>query len=96
MATRRRRTTKPVEPPSEQVLDENASIEALMSAALADTFEAIQKAEEEKEVDGFFDPSFYVKPVPIQSQPPEAAPLLKNRQPRYLERQTRQPRRRTR
>ena len=48
--------------------DEEKAIEALMSMALADTFEAIYKAEEEKGVEDFFDPGFYQRDVRLPAR----------------------------
>ncbi len=60
--------------------EEEQAIEAIMSMALADTFEALQKAEEEKGVDDFFDPSFYSAPKPVIPQERPA------KRPRYIPR----------
>lgn len=60
--------------------EEEQAIEVIMSMALADTFEAIQKAEEEKGVDDFFDPGFYSAPKPVI---PQERPV---KRPRYIPR----------
>lgn len=57
--------------------EEEKAIEVVMAMALADTFDAIQRAEEEKGVDGFFDPDFYTQPIhhPAQVVPAKKKPI---------------------
>lgn len=111
---RRRPNPRPVETPTEPTHEEmlevaaereaeateeeEHAIEALMSMALADTFEAIYKAEEEKGIEDFFEPTPQVSQVvrvpvvltpPSAPAPPPAARL--KREPRYLIRQNRHP-----
>jgi len=43
--------------------EEEKAIEVFLAMAAADTFEALQKAEEEKGVADFFDPGFYKQEV---------------------------------
>ncbi len=102
MATRRRRTqpSTPVEPTheemlelavereAEQVVEEEVPMEVIMSAALCDTFEAIQKAEEEKGVADFFDPGSYKEEVRAPAEPTGFVPEVPKKQPRFILRDT--------
>jgi hypothetical protein len=106
MATRRRRTTQPltsapeaVEPTHEEMLEiaeereaeeEEVAVEVFLAMAAADTFEALQRAEEEKGLDGFFDPDFYKQevrhPAPEQPAPPVVHVQPVEPRPRYIPR----------
>lgn len=91
MATRRRRTTpRTVETTPEstheemleiaaereaEAVEEKQAIEAFVIAAAADTFEALQAAEEEKGVADFFDPDSYKTEVRLPAvETPYVAP----------------------
>lgn len=96
MASRRRRSTatnsefvEETLPTHEEMLEiaeehedaeEEASIEALLAMAVADTFEALQKAEEESGVDDFFDPDFYNQPI---HYPAQVVPAKKKPRPNH-------------
>lgn len=68
--------------------EEEAAIEVFLAASLADTFEALQKAEEEKGIDDFFDPSFYEQevrhPAPGTSFRPAVPPPTPEPRPRFI------------
>jgi hypothetical protein len=57
--------------------EEEKAMEVFLAMAAADTFEALQKAEEEKGLDGFFDPHFYETPAP-------APQTRREKRPRYI------------
>lgn len=74
---------------------EQEEIQELMDAALYDAFEIIQKAEEEKGIENFFEPApaQQIRPPAVSTgvvpPPPEPKPLLSMREPRYLTRESR-------
>lgn len=72
-----------------EIAEEEKAIEVLMSMALADTFEALQAAEEEKGIDNFFDPGSYVQPVrlPAEVVPARPKPKAKHTTQRIINRQ---------
>lgn len=65
---------------AEEREDEAQAIEVFMSMALADTFEALQKAEEESGTADFFDPDFYNQPI---HHPAQVVPAKKKSRPNH-------------
>jgi len=64
--------------------EEEQAIEVLMSMALADTFEAIYKAEEEHGVEDFFEPTPAPAPTPVVIHPPaEVVPPRRKATPNH-------------
>ena len=57
--------------------EEEEAVEVFLAMAAADTFEALQKAEEEEGVEGFFDPHFYETPAPTPQ-------TRREKRPRYI------------
>ena len=72
---------------AEQVIEEE-TVEVFLAASLADTFEAIQKAEEENKTGDFLDPDFYKEEIRHPAQPTdyvaEAPAPAPKRHPRYI------------
>ena len=60
--------------------EEEQAIEVFMAMALADTFEALQKAEEENGTDDFFDPDLYNEPI---HHPAQVVPAKKKSRPNH-------------
>jgi hypothetical protein len=76
----------------EREAEEEAAVEVFLAMAAADTFEALQKAEEEKGLDGFFDPDFYKQEIRLPAQPSgyvqEPLAQQPKRRPRHILRKT--------